>query len=132
MKDKNQAGPSHVYAPWAVNKKNKWTLPPSRPCVQENGLRQKEHSNMIVTARRVCANDESNSHLKRLAEFLSLVLCGTNPPSVTTFDVLVTVFVCMCVWFAFTWEIHVSHCLLGIKFEKKGTASMTKPCFSVP
>lgn len=27
--------------------------------------------------------------------------------------------VCVCVLFAFTWEIHVSHCLLGIKFEKK-------------
>lgn len=82
MKDRNQASPWHVHAAWG-SAQEKQTVPPSLKapaCVQE-GL-----ANGIVTACRVRANDESHSHLKRPAEFLSLVFCRTK--SVTTFDVL--------------------------------------------
>lgn len=120
MKDRNQASPWHVHNVWG-SAQEKQALPPARRlsllpphralCVQE-GL-----ANVIVTACRVRANDESNSHLKRLAEFLSLVFSRTK--SVTTFDAPL---LCCAARLAFRLLIPPSRCLLGVESEENKKA----------
>lgn len=129
MKDKNQARPWHVHAVWG-SEQEKQMLPPSLtppqplpkgdPCAQE-GL-----TNVIVTACRVRANDESNSLLKRLAEFLSRVFSPTK--SVTTFDVPL---LCCAAPLAFCLLIPLSRCRIRKKQKKKSQA-MTKASSSIP
>lgn len=79
---------------------------------------------MIVTACRVRANDESNSHLKRLAEFLSLVFSPTK--SVTTFDVLL---LCCAAQLTFRLLIPLSRCFLGVESEETKKPNHDKSLF---
>lgn len=70
-----------MYAAWPMNKKVASFYRPSRLCEQANSLSQSKHSNMIIMACCMCADDESNSLMKWLAKFISLISCGTNPLS---------------------------------------------------
>lgn len=92
----------------AVHKRNKCSLPPQRALCAQEGL-----ANVIVTACRVRANDETNSRLKRLAEFLSPVFSRTK--SATTFDVPPW---CCAARLAFCLLIPLSRCLLGVESEE--------------
>lgn len=73
--------PVRMYAAWPMNKKKTTLDSVPQDCVNRKILFDKlKRSNMIIMACHMCANDESNSHLKWLAGFLSLISCGTNRP----------------------------------------------------